>query len=131
MAAIAGVGICGSARHERVSGGVAELSRGDSVSCTEAPAEVGRATEPTGVGDVCDLACRCRQHRGSLLEAQIGDKLARRHAIVTPHAPGQVGVQPWPSALWLRGNAGVNTYRPVPTFQPGRHFPFSDSVHWS
>ena len=39
--------------------------------------------------------------------------------------------QPWPSALWLRGNAGVNTYQPVPTFRPGRHFPFRESVHWS
>ena len=39
--------------------------------------------------------------------------------------------QPWPSALWLRGDAGVNTYQPVPTFQPGRHFPFRESVHWS
>jgi len=32
--------------------------------------------------------------------------------------------QPWPSALWLRGDPGVNHYQPVPTFQPGRHFPF-------
>ena len=38
---------------------------------------------------------------------------------------------PWPSALWLRGDAGVNTYQPVPVFQPGRHFPFRESVHWS
>lgn len=30
--------------------------------------------------------------------------------------------QPYPSALWLRGDKGVNTYQPVPDFDAGRHF---------
>ena len=32
--------------------------------------------------------------------------------------------QPYPSAFLLRGEPGVNTYQPVPTFEPARHFPF-------
>ncbi|WP_152363987.1 phytanoyl-CoA dioxygenase family protein [Microlunatus speluncae] len=31
--------------------------------------------------------------------------------------------QPYPSAFLLRGDPGVNTYQPVPTFDPARHFP--------
>jgi ectoine hydroxylase-related dioxygenase (phytanoyl-CoA dioxygenase family) len=39
--------------------------------------------------------------------------------------------QPFPSALWLRGERGVNTYQPVPIFDAGRHFPFRGSPAWS
>ncbi|SCG74986.1 phytanoyl-CoA dioxygenase family protein [Micromonospora inositola] len=39
--------------------------------------------------------------------------------------------QPYPSALWLRGDLGVNSYQPVPVFDPARHFPFRDSAAWS
>jgi len=35
--------------------------------------------------------------------------------------------QPYPSAFLLRGNPGVNTYQPVPSYVEGRHFPFRDS----
>jgi phytanoyl-CoA dioxygenase PhyH len=38
--------------------------------------------------------------------------------------------QPYPSAFHLRGNPGVNTYQPVPTFVPGEHFPFRDSAKY-
>ncbi|MFC6016213.1 phytanoyl-CoA dioxygenase family protein [Plantactinospora solaniradicis] len=39
--------------------------------------------------------------------------------------------QPYPSAFWLRGDTGVNTYQPVPSYEAGRHFPFRDSAAWS
>lgn len=40
--------------------------------------------------------------------------------------------QPFPSALWLRGDAGtVNQYQPQPTYDAGRHFPFADAPAWS
>jgi ectoine hydroxylase-related dioxygenase (phytanoyl-CoA dioxygenase family) len=32
--------------------------------------------------------------------------------------------QPFPSAFWMRGDRGVNSYQPVPAYVPGRHFPF-------
>jgi len=32
--------------------------------------------------------------------------------------------QPFPSALHLRGNPGVNAYQPKPVFDPSRHMPF-------
>jgi ectoine hydroxylase-related dioxygenase (phytanoyl-CoA dioxygenase family) len=35
--------------------------------------------------------------------------------------------QPYPSAFLLRGDPGVNTYQPRPTFDPTRHFPFRDA----
>ena len=39
--------------------------------------------------------------------------------------------QPFPSAFWLRGDKGVNSYQPVPEYQAGRHFPFRDAAAWS
>jgi ectoine hydroxylase-related dioxygenase (phytanoyl-CoA dioxygenase family) len=39
--------------------------------------------------------------------------------------------QPFPSAFWLRGDEGVNSYQQVPTYTPGCHFPFRDSAAWS
>jgi ectoine hydroxylase-related dioxygenase (phytanoyl-CoA dioxygenase family) len=39
--------------------------------------------------------------------------------------------QPFPSAFWLRGATGVNSYQDVPAYTPGRHFPFRDSGAWS
>ncbi len=35
--------------------------------------------------------------------------------------------QPFASAFLLRGEPGVNTYQPVPTYVPGEHFPFRDA----
>jgi ectoine hydroxylase-related dioxygenase (phytanoyl-CoA dioxygenase family) len=39
--------------------------------------------------------------------------------------------KPFSSAFWLRGDEGVNSYQQVPTYIPGRHFPFRDSAAWS
>lgn len=39
--------------------------------------------------------------------------------------------QPYPSAFWLRGDRGVNTYQPVPAYDEGRHFAFRDSAFWA
>lgn len=39
--------------------------------------------------------------------------------------------QPYPSAFHLRGEPGVNTYQPVPTYVEGKHFPFRGSDAWS
>lgn len=36
--------------------------------------------------------------------------------------------QPFPSAFWLRGDRGVNTYQSVPSYEEGRHFPFRGSA---
>ncbi|MGH3756796.1 phytanoyl-CoA dioxygenase family protein [Actinophytocola sp.] len=35
--------------------------------------------------------------------------------------------QPYPSAFWLRGERGVNSYQPPPRYEAGRHFPFRDA----
>ncbi len=43
--------------------------------------------------------------------------------IVTPE-------QPYPSALLLRGEPGVNSYQPRPVFVPGRDFAFAGSDRW-
>lgn len=39
--------------------------------------------------------------------------------------------QPFPSALHLRGAAGVNRYQPKPVFDPARHMPFRGSQNWT
>ena len=39
--------------------------------------------------------------------------------------------QPYPSAFWLRGERGVNTYQPLPAYDQARHFPFRDSASWA
>ncbi|MBO2450323.1 phytanoyl-CoA dioxygenase family protein [Actinomadura barringtoniae] len=39
--------------------------------------------------------------------------------------------QPFPSALLLRGEPGVNTYQSKPRYLEGEHYPFSDSAAWS
>ncbi|KAB2343342.1 phytanoyl-CoA dioxygenase family protein [Actinomadura rudentiformis] len=39
--------------------------------------------------------------------------------------------QPFPSALHLRGNPGVNTYQPKPRYIEGEHFPFADAPAWA
>lgn len=39
--------------------------------------------------------------------------------------------QPFPSALLLRGEPGVNTYQPKPRYVPGEHFPFAGSAAWT
>lgn len=39
--------------------------------------------------------------------------------------------KPYPSAFWLRGDQGGNSYQQVPTYEHGRHFPFRDSAAWS
>jgi Phytanoyl-CoA dioxygenase (PhyH) len=38
--------------------------------------------------------------------------------------------QPYPSALLLRGEPGVNQYQPWPAYVPGRHYPFHGSGTW-
>lgn len=38
---------------------------------------------------------------------------------------------PWPSALLLRGEPGVNEYQPRPRYVPGEHFAFSGAENWS
>ena len=39
-------------------------------------------------------------------------------------------LQPYPSALLLRGEPGVNQYQPWPAYVPGRHYPFRGSGAW-
>ncbi|WP_018655341.1 phytanoyl-CoA dioxygenase family protein [Actinomadura flavalba] len=39
--------------------------------------------------------------------------------------------QPFPSALLLRGEPGVNTYRERPAYVEGRHFPFTGAERWA
>ena len=39
--------------------------------------------------------------------------------------------QPFPSALLLRGDPGVNVYQPKPTYQKGRDFPFEGRELWA
>lgn len=39
-------------------------------------------------------------------------------------------LQPYPSAILLRGEPGVNKYQPWPAFVPGRHYPFRGSGTW-
>ncbi|MFG1998977.1 phytanoyl-CoA dioxygenase family protein [Spirillospora sp. NPDC048911] len=39
--------------------------------------------------------------------------------------------QPFPSALLLRGEPGVNTYQPKPRYIEGEHFPFADAAAWA
>ncbi|OZM77049.1 phytanoyl-CoA dioxygenase family protein [Pseudonocardia sp. MH-G8] len=40
--------------------------------------------------------------------------------------------QPYPSAFWLRGDAGsVNRYQPQPVYVPGTHYAFRDAASWS
>ncbi len=38
--------------------------------------------------------------------------------------------QPFPSALLLRGEPGVNLYRERPRYREGEHFPFAGSERW-
>ncbi|MFC9977320.1 phytanoyl-CoA dioxygenase family protein [Spirillospora sp. NPDC127200] len=38
--------------------------------------------------------------------------------------------QPFPSALLLRGEPGVNRYRERPRYREGEHFPFAGSERW-
>ncbi|MFD0683012.1 phytanoyl-CoA dioxygenase family protein [Actinomadura fibrosa] len=38
---------------------------------------------------------------------------------------------PFPSALLLRGDPGVNEYQPRPRYVPGEHFPFRGAETWS
>jgi phytanoyl-CoA hydroxylase len=39
--------------------------------------------------------------------------------------------QPFPSAMLLRGEPGVNTYQPRPVFVPGESFDFAGSQKWA
>ncbi len=39
--------------------------------------------------------------------------------------------QPFPSAMLLRGDPGVNVYQPRPVFTPGSSFPFAGSDDWA
>jgi ectoine hydroxylase-related dioxygenase (phytanoyl-CoA dioxygenase family) len=40
--------------------------------------------------------------------------------------------QPYPSAFWLRGDAGsANRYQPQPVYVPGAHYAFRDAASWS
>jgi ectoine hydroxylase-related dioxygenase (phytanoyl-CoA dioxygenase family) len=39
--------------------------------------------------------------------------------------------QPFVSAFLLRGEPGVNTYQPQPSYVEGKHFPFRDSAAWT
>ncbi|MEU5881931.1 phytanoyl-CoA dioxygenase family protein [Spirillospora sp. NPDC047279] len=39
--------------------------------------------------------------------------------------------QPFPSALHLRGEAGVNAYQPLPRYLEGEHFPFAAAPAWT
>lgn len=38
---------------------------------------------------------------------------------------------PFPSALLLRGEPGVNEYQPRPRYAPGEHYPFRGAENWS
>ncbi|WP_344261595.1 phytanoyl-CoA dioxygenase family protein [Actinomadura napierensis] len=38
--------------------------------------------------------------------------------------------QPFPSALLLRGEPGVNAYQPMPRYVEGEHYPFKGSAAW-
>lgn len=39
--------------------------------------------------------------------------------------------QPFPSAMLLRGEPGVNTYQPRPVYVPGESFDFAGSIEWT
>jgi len=74
-------------------------------------------------------------HHPRILHASSANTSARRRCGLTiRYIPTSTRItselQPYPSAILLRGEPGVNKYQPWPAFVPGRHYPFRGSGTW-
>ncbi len=74
-------------------------------------------------------------HHPRILHASSANTSARRRCGLTiRYIPTSTRItselQPYPSALLLRGEPGVNQYQPWPAYVPGRHYPFRGSGTW-
>jgi len=68
-------------------------------------------------------------HHPNILHASNANTSPRRRCGLTiRYIPTSTRItseeQPYPSAILLRGDPGVNEYRPRPRYEPGRHYPF-------
>jgi len=74
-------------------------------------------------------------HHPRILHASSANTSARRRCGLTiRYIPTSTRItselQPYPSALLLRGEPGVNQYQTWPAYVPGRHYPFRGSGGW-
>jgi phytanoyl-CoA hydroxylase len=74
-------------------------------------------------------------HHPRILHASTANTSPRRRCGLTiRYIPTSTRItselQPYPSALLLRGEPGVNQYQTWPAYVPGRHYPFRGSGGW-
>ena len=73
-------------------------------------------------------------HPGIVHGSSANNSPKRRCGLTIRYIPTSTRIvapeQPYPSALLLRGEPGVNVYQPRPVFVPGRDFAFAGSDRW-
>lgn len=109
---------------------VRELEGDDAVFSVESDATVDESQAVDMVLEPGDVEVH---HPGIMHGSNANASPHRRCGLTIRYIPTSTRItaepQPFPSALLLRGEPGVNTYQPKPAYVPGEHFAFAGSIN--
>lgn len=110
---------------------VRELEDQDAVFGVESAVDVDESRAVDMVLEPGDVEVH---HPGIMHGSNANASPRRRCGLTIRYIPTSTRItaepQPFPSALLLRGDPGVNVYQPLPRYVPGEHFPLADSDRW-
>ncbi|MDL4819149.1 phytanoyl-CoA dioxygenase family protein [Actinomadura opuntiae] len=118
--------------HREELHGVRELDGDDAVFNVESDVAVDESRAVDMVLRPGDVEVH---HPGIMHGSNANTSPYRRCGLTIRYIPTSTRItaepQPFPSALLLRGEPGVNAYQPMPRYVEGEHYPFRGSAAWA